>query len=77
LNGGKMDKEKELITECLKNQTKLIKEQTKVLTNLAIKNQLLKNEIEILKTRVKNSEKIIFYLNRTVLIILIILLLKV
>ena len=58
-----MDKEKELITECLKNQTKLIKEQTKVLTNLAIKNQLLKNEIEILKTRVKNSEKIIFYLN--------------
>ncbi|ATV72066.1 hypothetical protein CTN00_03165 [Fusobacterium pseudoperiodonticum] len=72
-----MDKEKELITECLKNQTKLIKEQTKVLTNLAIKNQLLKNEIEILKTRVKNSEKIIFYLNRTVLIILIILLLKV
>jgi hypothetical protein len=77
LNGGKMDKEKELITECLKNQTKLIKEQTKVLTNLAIKNQLLKNEIKILKTRVKNSEKIIFYLNRTVLIILIILLLKV
>ena len=72
-----MDKEKELITECLKNQTKLIKEQTKVLTNLAIKNQLLKNEIEILKTRVKNSEKIILYLNRTVLIILIILLLKV
>ena len=72
-----MDKEKELITECLKNQTKLIKEQTKVLTNLAIKNQLLKNEIEILKTRVKNSEKIIFYLNRTVLIILIILLLKI
>lgn len=72
-----MDKEKELITECLKNQTKLIKEQTKVLTNLAIKNQLLKNEIEILKTRVKNSEKILFYLNRTVLIILIILLLKV
>lgn len=72
-----MDKEKELITECLKNQTKLIKEQTKVLNNLAIKNQLLKNEIEILKTRVKNSEKIIFYLNRTVLIILIILLLKV
>lgn len=72
-----MDKEKELITECLKNQTKLIKEQAKVLTNLAIKNQLLKNEIEILKTRVKNSEKIIFYLNRTVLIILIILLLKV
>ena len=72
-----MDKEKELITECLKNQTKLIKEQTKVLTNLAIKNQLLKNEIKILKTRVKNSEKIIFYLNRTVLIILIILLLKV
>ncbi|AGM23083.1 hypothetical protein HUW76_03235 [Fusobacterium animalis] len=72
-----MDKEKELITECLKNQTKLIKEQTKVLTNLAIKNQLLKNEIEILKTRVKNSEKIIFYLNRTMLIILIILLLKV
>ena len=42
-----MDKEKELITECLKNQTKLIKEQTKVLTNLAIKNQLLKNEIII------------------------------
>jgi hypothetical protein len=77
LDGGKMDKEKELITECLKNQTKLIKEQTKVLTNLAIKNQLLKNEIEILKTRVKNSEKIIFYLNRTMLIILIILLLKV
>lgn len=72
-----MDKEKELITECLKNQTKLIKEQAKVLTNLAIKNQLLKNEIEILKTRVKNSEKIIFYLNRTMLIILIILLLKV
>ena len=72
-----MDKEKELITECLKNQTKLIKEQTKVLTNLAIKNQLFKNEIEILKTRVKNSEKIIFYLNRTMLIILIILLLKV
>lgn len=72
-----MDKEKELITECLKNQTKLIKEQTKVLTNLAIKNQLLKNEIEILKTRIKNSEKIIFYLNRTMLIILIILLLKV
>ena len=72
-----MDKEKELITECLKNQTKLIKEQTKVLTNLAIKNQLIKNEIENLKTRVKNSEKIIFYLNRTVLIILIILLLKV
>lgn len=72
-----MDKEKELITECLKNQTKLIKEQAKVLTNLAIKNQLLKNEIEILKTRVKNSEKIIFYLNRIVLIILIILLLKV
>ena len=66
-----MDKEKELITECLKN------EQTKVLTNLAIKNQLLKNEIEILKTRIKNSEKIIFYLNRTMLIILIILLLKV
>ena len=72
-----MDKEKELITECLKNQTKLIKEQTKVLTNLAIKNQLLKNEIEILKTRVKNSEKNIFYLNLTILIILIILLLKV
>ena len=72
-----MDKEKELITECLKNQTKLIKEQTKVLTNLAIKNQLLKNEIEILKTRVKNSEKNIFYLNITILIILIILLLKV
>ena len=72
-----MDKEKELITECLKNQTKLIKEQAKVLTNLSIENQLLKNEIEILKTRVKNSEKIIFYLNRTVLIILIILLLKV
>ena len=72
-----MDKEKELITDCLKKQTKLIKEQTKVLTNLAIKNQLLKNEIEILKTRVKNSEKIIFYLNRTMLIILIILLLKV
>lgn len=72
-----MDKEKELITECLKNQTKLIKEQKKVLTNLAIENQLLKNEIEILKTRVKNSEKNIFYLNRTMLIILIILLLKV
>lgn len=72
-----MDKEKELITECLKNQTKLIKEQKKVLTNLAIENQLLKNEIEILKTRVKNSEKSIFYLNRTMLIILIILLLKV
>ena len=72
-----MDKEKELITECLKNQTKLIKEQTKVLTNLYIKNQLLKNETESLKTRLKNSENIIFYLNRTMLIILIILLLKV
>jgi len=72
-----MDKEKELITECLKNQTKLIKEQAKVLTNLSIENQLLKNEIEILKTRVKNSEKSIFYLNRIILIILIILLLKV
>jgi hypothetical protein len=77
LDGGKMDKEKELITECLKNQTKLIKEQAKVLTNLSIENQLLKNEIEILKTRVKNSEKSIFYLNRIILIILIILLLKV
>ena len=72
-----MDKEKELITECLKNQTKLIKAQAKVLTNLTIENQLLKNEIEILKTRVKNSEKSIFYLNRIILIILIILLLKV
>ena len=30
-----MDKEKELITECLKNQTELIIEQTKVLTNFS------------------------------------------
>ena len=72
-----MNKEKELITEFLKNQTELIIEQTTVVTNLIIENQLLKNEIEFLKTRVKNSEKNIFYLNLTILIILIILLLKV
>ena len=72
-----MNKEKELITEFLKNQTELIIEQTTVITNLTIENQLLKNEIEFLKTRVKNSEKNIFYLNLTILIILIILLLKV
>jgi hypothetical protein len=72
-----MNKEKELITEFLKNQTELIIEQTTVVTNLTIENQLLKNEIEFLKTRVKNSEKNIFYLNLTILIILIILLLKV
>jgi hypothetical protein len=60
LNGGKMDKEKDLIVEALKNLTEIASEQRKVITNLATENKLLEKRIKSLEN--KSEEKVVDYI---------------
>jgi hypothetical protein len=59
LNGGKMDKEKDLIVEALKNLTEIASEQRKVIVNLATENKLLEKRIKTLEN--KSEEKVVDY----------------
>ncbi|WP_314295543.1 hypothetical protein [Fusobacterium periodonticum] len=55
-----MDKEKKLIFESLKELTKIVSEQTKVILSLATENKLLEKRIETLENKtefMKNSEE--------------------